>query len=233
MEEPLQSINTTSPGRPKGVKAEETQARILDAAEKLFSENTYNGVTIRQVAQMSGVNTALLHYYFVNKQGLFEAVFERRAEVLNQERLERMEAYVNTTDSPTIEGAIEQFLGPMLEKLTCEDAPDWKTYFALIAQVSNTPNLGGEMMSRHFDPVVQKLLDIFQKVLPDADREGLYYSYQLFSGSIMLTLAQNGRVDRLSGGLCQSENLEEIFGRMIPYSAAGFKAVCGTKEKDK
>ncbi|MFL0801993.1 MAG: TetR family transcriptional regulator [Agarilytica sp.] len=225
MEDQEHAVSGGSPGRPRGVKAEETRQRILDAAEKLFSENSFNGVTIRQVANLSGVNTALLHYYFVNKRGLFESVFERRAAELNSERMAALEAYSRSTEKPTVKGAMSAFLGPILERAASGEV-FWKTYFALIAQVSNTPELGGDMMSRHFDPVIQRLLDVIQQALPNADRENLYWCYQLFSGSIMLTLSQNGRVDRLSDGLCRSDDLAAIFDRLIPYSAAGFAAVC-------
>ncbi len=57
--------------------------RILDAAEDHFSRHGFWGVTIREVAQDAKVDTALLHYYFDTKRGLFDAVFARRAEIIN------------------------------------------------------------------------------------------------------------------------------------------------------
>ena len=49
--------------RPKGQGPDLRQA-ILDAAEGLFSRHGFHGVTVRQVAAESGVDTALIHYYF-------------------------------------------------------------------------------------------------------------------------------------------------------------------------
>ncbi|MFL0796592.1 MAG: TetR family transcriptional regulator [Cellvibrionaceae bacterium] len=213
------------PGRPKGTNTEATRQRILDAAEVLFSENSFNGVTIRQIAKLSAVDTALLHYHFGNKHSLLETVFERRAHILNNERMDALNHYDNAHIQPTTEGAIKAFIGPLLEKATSGDK-HWKYYFALVAQVNNTPELGGDIMHRHFDPVVQRMLDIIQKALPEADRGDLYWSFQLFSGAIMLTLSQSGRVDRLSNGLCNSEDLVAAFDRLIPFATAGFEAVC-------
>ena len=51
----------------------------IDAAEYLFSKHGLNGVTLRDVALKVGVHTSLMHYYFVDKRRLFEAVFARRA----------------------------------------------------------------------------------------------------------------------------------------------------------
>ena len=66
-------------GRPtKTEDAPDMRERILDAAEDHFSRHGFWGVTVREVAQEAKVDTALLHYYFKTKRGLFDAVFERR-----------------------------------------------------------------------------------------------------------------------------------------------------------
>ncbi len=57
------------------VKHTETEALILDAARKVFLEKGFDGSTMQQIANVSGINKALLHYYFRSKDRLFEAVF--------------------------------------------------------------------------------------------------------------------------------------------------------------
>ncbi len=42
----------------------------------------------------------------------------------------------------------------------------------------------------------------------------------------MLTLARTGRIDKLSGGLCRSEDFAAVKERMATFMAAGFIAVC-------
>ena len=65
-----------------------TQARqaILAAADELFCERGYDATTTREIADRSGVNKALIHYYFKTKEALFESVldqyYERLAEVV-------------------------------------------------------------------------------------------------------------------------------------------------------
>jgi TetR/AcrR family transcriptional regulator len=49
--------------------------RILDAATAVFAEQGLNGATIRTVGRQAGVNSALIYYYFEDKETLFgEAV---------------------------------------------------------------------------------------------------------------------------------------------------------------
>ena len=52
-------------------------SRILEAADALFGEVGFDGVSVRDVAQRAGVNKALVFYYFKGKDALFERVLER------------------------------------------------------------------------------------------------------------------------------------------------------------
>jgi AcrR family transcriptional regulator len=49
------------------------------AARRLFAEHGYDATTVRAVADLAGVNQALLFRYFVNKRGLFEEAVQTEA----------------------------------------------------------------------------------------------------------------------------------------------------------
>ena len=214
------------PGKTRAQKSLETRDRILDVAEQEFSRHGFDGVTLRVVAKAAGVDTALLHYYFDSKKGLFDAVFLRRAEVLNQDRMDALDRYeAEAGDKVTVEGAVTAFLNPVLER--CANAgPGWRAYFALVAVVNNTPVWGGETMTRYFDPVIHRLISVVRKALPQAREEDLFWSYHMLSGSLTLTLAETGRIDTLSKGICRSDDIAAVAPRMTAYAAAGFRAVC-------
>ncbi len=99
----------------------------------------------------------------------------------------------------TVEGVIEAFIEPLL-RISQDGGQGWKSYFALVAQVNNTPAWGGETMARFFDPVVHRLVDTLKIVRPDAQHRDLYWSYQFLTGSMMLALSETGRIDSLSDG---------------------------------
>jgi AcrR family transcriptional regulator len=212
---------------PKQSRSGETSETILDMAEDLFSKHGFHGVTIREVAREAGVDTALLHYYFGTKKGLFDAVFLRRAEVLNRDRLVAMDRYeAETGDAMTPEGVIDAFVGPVLE-WQAKGGPGWKHYCALVSQVNATPVWGGETMTRYFDPVIHRLITLMKRALPQAQEEDLYWAYHNLSGALTLTMGETGRLDRLSEGLCRSGDLEAARANMVRYAAAGFRALCG------
>ena len=60
-------------------------------------------------------------------------------------------------------------LQPILERAAQGDS-HWHNYFALIAQVNNTPAWGGETMHRFFDPVVHQFVDAMKQAMPEAER---------------------------------------------------------------
>lgn len=52
-----------------------TEKLILEAAKRVFHERGLAGARMQQIADEAGINKALLHYYFRNKEQLFKAVF--------------------------------------------------------------------------------------------------------------------------------------------------------------
>lgn len=217
----------SAPKRPRRSKAEqraESLEQILDAAEYLFSRNGLHGVTLRDVAQRVGVHTTLLHYYFDDKRSLFEAVFARRAGVTSGRRIAALDRYeAEAGDHPTVEGALHAFLDTDLD-LYIQGGEGWMNYGTFGARVSNTPE-GAELMDVHFDPVVLKLISILKRALPDTPEEDIFWGYHFVTGSLMNTLARTGRIDRLSGGLCHSDDFPAIKERMARFMAAGFHAL--------
>jgi TetR/AcrR family transcriptional regulator len=53
-----------------------TEQRILDAAKEVFMKYGLYGARMQDIANTAGINKALLHYYFRNKEKLFDQVFE-------------------------------------------------------------------------------------------------------------------------------------------------------------
>jgi AcrR family transcriptional regulator len=217
----------STPKRVRRSKAEqraETLEQILDAAEDLFSKNGLHGVTLRDVAQRVGVHTTLLHYYFEDKRSLFEAVFARRAGVTSGHRMEALDRYeAEAGDNPTVEGALHVFLDTDLD-LYINGGESWMNYAAFCARVSNTPE-GAALMDVHFDPVVLKLVSILKRALPNTSEEDIFWGYHFVTGSLMNTLACTGRIDRLSGGICKSDDFQAVKQRMAKFMAAGILAL--------
>jgi AcrR family transcriptional regulator len=168
------------------------------------------------------VDVSLVYYYFANKRDLFDAVLLRRATIVNRERLDLLERDDRQTGGCAVERLIAAFIDPIYDHLATGEA-GWRHYFALIAQINNASEWGEQVMPGSFDPVAQRLIEILRKIMPDAEDDDLFWGFHFLSGALTLTLAATGRIDRLSGGLCRSNDHAAIRKRLPRYIAAGFR----------
>lgn len=64
---------TTTPNHP-----EDKREHILDNALILFAVQSVSGTTVAQIAKASSVTSAMVHYYFTNREGLLDALVTER-----------------------------------------------------------------------------------------------------------------------------------------------------------
>ena len=228
----------TAPKKREGrrTRAEQRAASvkvILDTSEELFSQHGYFGVTIKDVADRMGIHAALIHYYFDGKQALFDAVFERRVAYAVTTRTAGLDAYeAKVGNHPTVEGALRAYYDSAFDVYINGDE-GWRNFGRIFAQVNNAPGYGAEKMDTYFDPLVLRLIGLLQKALPDAAPEDLFWSFQFTSGAYTLTLSRTGRIDRLSGNLCKSDDFEAVRERFVTFMAGGFDALYNYRKRQK
>jgi AcrR family transcriptional regulator len=212
---------------PTQKRGEITRDRLLDVAEKLFARHGLDGVSVRDITKAAGVDVALAGYHFGSKDKLFDAVFQRRAEKVNARRIVLLDDVIerHAPDAPSIEEVIGAFTWPVAEMMI-EGGEGGRAYGALVAHVNNSSKLAPAQMVRFFDPVAQRFIETLRRSLPDCDEHDLYWSYHFLSGSLTLSMAETGRIDKLSEGRCRSDDLKAIFARLVPFCAAGFRALC-------
>ena len=204
-----------------------TSERILDAAEELFARHGIYGVTMREIAELANVDTALLHYYFDSKRGVFDAVFSRRADILNTERMREMDRYeAENAGHYDLESIIAAYLRPMFS-LNRQGGQGWRNFCAFVGNMSQAPELA-EIYAQKFDPVLKRFIGLLRRAMPGASEIDLYWSYHMFSGSLMIVNMANGAIEHLSDGLCHAEDFDEIEPRLVKYSADGFRRICCT-----
>ena len=224
----IKTMSHSSSTKVKLSKAEQrakSREQILDGAEYLFSERGLYGVTLKDVAQQVGVHTSLLHYYFDDKRGLFEAVVDRRASVTTDRRMKAIDDYeLHAGDKVTVEGALHAFLDTDLD-LYFNGGEGLRNYAAMGSQIANTVE-GGELFNEHFDRVVLRLIDLLRKAMPGAADEDIFWGYHFVNAGLMATVARTRRIDKLSGGICRLEDYGAVRARMAPFMAAGFIAIC-------
>jgi AcrR family transcriptional regulator len=58
-------------------KAGSTNQKILDAAEQLFAQKSYEGTTLREIAKQVGIREPSLYAHFPNKEAIYGGVIDR------------------------------------------------------------------------------------------------------------------------------------------------------------
>ena len=58
-------------------EAEETRSRILDAAERVFSEHGVSRTSLEDIAQAAGVTRGAIYWHFKDKRDLFASMVDR------------------------------------------------------------------------------------------------------------------------------------------------------------
>src|SRR6478752_4929432 len=82
----------------------ETRDTILAAAAELFAARGYAGTTIKEIASKAGVNSALLYYYFEDKEGLYRAVLAHLIEASSRQ------IGASLTNAPSPEEGVRRFV---------------------------------------------------------------------------------------------------------------------------
>jgi AcrR family transcriptional regulator len=208
-----------------------TKEKIMDAAEQLFARRGFHGTSVREITGTAGVDLALVNYHFGSKKELLAAVIERRGHVLNEERLQRLtdERLRAAPDAPSTEAVVDAFLDPILDRLE-HAGPGWHSYFSLLAYVNNSPEWGKKLMSKTFDTVVREFIQAVRASLPEATPEDIFWGYNFLTGALTLSLAETGRLDALSDGLCRSNDVDALKARLGPYVAAGLRGLARPRQ---
>lgn len=198
----------------------------MDAAEKLFARRGFHGTSLRDITGEAGVDLALVNYHFGDKKQLLATVLDRRGKVLNEERLRRLaEVRLRAApNAPSTEQVVGAFLDPILDRLA-HAGPGWHRYFSLIAYVNNSPEWGRKLMGKTFDSTVREFISAVMESLPGAAPEDIYWGYNFLTGALTLSLAETGRLDALSDGLCRSKDVAALKARLGPYVAAGLRGL--------
>jgi AcrR family transcriptional regulator len=224
-------MDDTQPTRRKQAdRRQESVTKILDTAETIFAANGFNGTTMHEVAKAAGADTALLRYYFTDKDGLFDAVLQRRSHEVNAIRLTALDAYEAAMgDAMTLEGIIEAFTRPAFKLIAADEG--WQNYAAIVAYINSSRGALREVMSANFDVASRRVIALMRRALPDADEHEIYWGYHFFTGAFTFSIGQTGRIDVLSDGKVSSLDFEAICDRLIITLAAGIRELCARDPK--
>jgi AcrR family transcriptional regulator len=218
-------------------RGEETRARIVRAALKMFGERGFEGASTREIATAAGVNAPALQYYFDNKEGVYLACVEhivgRLWEYMSEvtERAER--ALEEGADD---EALIEAFCALQLRlaefMFTEEGADEWRLFMARL-QSGEGPAASFELfehspkrrVSTAVSTIVGRLLG-----RPPEDEETLLRTVTLTGQLTVFQCARRSVLARLKWDAIDTERLALLKRVISEQTASLLRSMIATRE---
>jgi TetR/AcrR family transcriptional regulator len=133
-------------GRKRVYDAQRTRAAILNAAEALFAEHGFDGVSVDAIAAEAGYNKSLIFQYFGDKLGLYTEVVKRA----DRELTDLLAPALADTTIVSSAHAFKAFLETLvrtffdylvdhprfMRTLLWEQAEGWQTYTRIASQLT-------------------------------------------------------------------------------------------------
>jgi AcrR family transcriptional regulator len=208
--------------------ADSSRKRLFASAERLFAERGFNGVSVRDIANDAGVNSALVGYYFGGKKGLLSEVYTHHCTPLNQERMRLLKEFSKikngkAKNGPTLEQVLEAFIRPSLEVTVDHHGRSNFTRLRAILSGENSALLE-KLIAENFDQSSRTFVDALQKCLPHLRTDDILWRFHFLLGAIYYTGAGPHRIRELSNGRCDPSDPVASAKELIPFLAAGFRA---------
>lgn len=100
--------------------------RLLDAAERLFACKGFAGPSLREITHAAGHrNASAVAYHFVDRQGLLDAVWQRRTLRTNERRSHLLAEIERTGGTGDLRALVEAHVLPLTEEMARQDRSYW------------------------------------------------------------------------------------------------------------
>jgi len=202
--------------------AKPVRQRLIDAGERLFAEHGL-GVGIRTIAAAADVSLAALNYHFGDKENLLAEIFAERARPIAAERM-RLLAEIQASGTATLEGVIEAFLRPAFGAWS-EAQSGGKVFAKLRARLATESEAFKlRIRASAFDESSRRYIAALQALLPELSPEDLGWRFHFLLGAMIYTMADSGRIQSLTDGQCDAEDVQAVMLNIVPFLAAGFRS---------
>jgi AcrR family transcriptional regulator len=198
-----------------------TPQRLITAAERLFAERGFNGVSVREIAAAAAVNPASVGYYFRGKEGLLAEVYRRHCQPMNEERFRLLAAAIERAQPPALAAVLEAFIRPAL-RLTGDTAAPVTRLRAVLSGENSA--LLDKLVADNFDRSSARFIDALSQCLPHLTRDDIYWRFHFLLGTVYYTASGPHRIRALSQGRCDPADSEAVIRELVPFLIAGLSA---------
>ena len=201
----------------------DTRVKLLDAAERLFALTGIGGTSLRAITSEAGANLASIHYHFGSKEALLEAVFARRIEPINKERISLLDQTEANAPEPNLEDIIRAFVKPALSLLRSPDHGG-KCVMHLMGRLYSEPGDFKFSILRLFEEVAARFGAALHRAVPALPPDELFWRFHFMIGSMAFTLVAGDIIEHRSEGRISLEDVDANVERLVSFIAGGLRA---------
>ena len=208
-------------------KQSKTRTRILAAALEVFASRGFEAASLREITDKAEVNVAAIHYHFGGREELIQALMQSVSAPLNQMRLQALEqACAGAT--PALAEVVRALVGPPV-MMSASTTGEPRLLIRLLIQARALPTEAtNHAIFEQYDSLAIQFVDALQQATPGLSREQAFWRYSFAIGAMFYIVSdadqQYHRLERLSGGLCNTNDPEEIVRQLVSFITAG---ICG------
>jgi len=184
----------------------DTQIRILDAAEELFMLHGFEGTSMRLLTTKAAVNLAAVNYHFGSKDSLIEAVFRRRLDAINAERIAELDRLERDAQGKALppDAIVRAFLGASL-RMVADEKGGGRNFARLLGRAYSEPSKPIRLIiGQLYAGAMERYKAAFERALPQLPRDELIWRMHFMFGTLAYTLAATDTVHLIAG--CKPED---------------------------
>jgi AcrR family transcriptional regulator len=205
----------------------ETRTRILDAAEEQFMQHGFEGASMRMLTAKAEVNLAAINYHFGSKDALIEAVFRRRLDAMNAERIAELDRLEKDAAGKALtpDAIIRAFIGASLRMI--EDARGGgRNFTRLLGRAYTEPAKPiRQLIGQMYAPAMERFKAAFSKALPELPKDELVWRMHFMFGTLAYTLAATDTVQLIAGAKPEDRyDARVLQDRLTAFMSAGLLA---------
>lgn len=186
-------------------------------ASILFARHGYAGTSLRQIAQESGVTTALVTYYFGSKERLLKTIMLNHGLPLAQERLKRLAEIRQKTTTPTAREIVTALVTPLALQMPAAQRILKIQAWLFLEPIKFATTLRHEL----YDETNREFISALQNARPDLPLRTIQWRYLLSVGAYLYVADSPQRFKELTGGNLGFLDIEEYVDQVAQFICGG------------
>lgn len=199
--------------------------RLVEAAEKLFAENGFDVVSVRDITQAAGGNVAAVNYHFGSRDGLVAVVMTRYLTPVNEERLARLEAAELkwSGNAVPLEEVVDAFVRPLITQVEKSELSE-QLFYRLVGRIfgSHGDGIPAEIEAQ-ISVLIERFTRALGKVLPAVAEEDLVWRLHFVIGAMIYMLTHGEALRRLAQGAAGKPDMAATLERFQRFAVAGLR----------